>query len=148
VSAHPPAASVTPLTPQDAEHLHILSIAHYVMAGVMALVACFPILHLVIGIGILASAARENVDPAAGVGIVFVAIAMMFILAGWTLAACIAYAGRNLARRERHMFCLVVAGIEACTCVPLGTVLGVLTIVVLIRSTVKAAFGVAPASPT
>jgi hypothetical protein len=140
-------ASPTPMTPQDAEHLHILSIAHYVMAGVMGLVACFPILHLVIGIGILASA-RENIDQAAGVGVVFVALAGMFILAGWTLAACIAYAGRNLARRERHMFCLVVAGIEACTCVPLGTVLGVLTIIVLLRSTVKAAFGVAPATPS
>jgi len=138
--------SPTPLTPQDAEHLRILSIAHYIVAGLMALFACFPVIHLVVGIGLL-TAERDKGGPPAAVGMLFIAMAAIFILLGWTLAACIAYAGKNLAERRRHTFCLVVAGVVAATCVPLGTVLGVLTIIVLLRPTVKAAFGVAPATP-
>lgn len=136
----------TPLTPQDAEHLRMLSIAHFIVAGLTVLFACFPVIHLVVGIGLLTANGEKGAPPAA-VGILFIAIAVVFILAGWSLAACIAYAGKNLAERRRHTFCLVVAGVVAAACVPLGTVLGVLTIIVLLRPTVKAAFGVAPASP-
>lgn len=136
----------TPLTPQDAEHLRILSIVHYVVAGLMALFACFPVIHLVVGIGLL-TAERDKDGPPAAVGMIFIAVAAIFILGGWTLAAGIAYAGKSLAERQRHTFCLVVAGVVAATCIPLGTVLGVLTIIVLLRPAVKAAFGVAPATP-
>jgi hypothetical protein len=40
------------------------------------------------------------------------------------------------------MFCLAMAGIEAALCMPLGTVLGIFTIIVLMRPSVKQAFGV------
>jgi hypothetical protein len=64
---------------------------------------------------------------------------------GWTLAACALFAGRNLARRRNYVYCLVMAGILAVTCMPMGTILGTLTIIVLLRPSVKEAFGV-PAS--
>jgi hypothetical protein len=50
-------------------------------------------------------------------------------------------AGRSLARRKRYLFCLIVAGTMCVMCNPLGTVLGVFTIVVLLRPSVKELFG-------
>ncbi len=35
---------------QDEEHLKLLSIFHYVVGGLAALFACFPIFHLIMGI--------------------------------------------------------------------------------------------------
>jgi hypothetical protein len=59
---------------------------------------------------------------------------------GLSLAICIAVAGRKLDRRTGHLYCLVIAGLE-CFFMPFGTVLGVLTILVLIRPSVKLMFG-------
>ena len=61
------------------------------------------------------------------------------ILVGWAVAICVIVAGRFLARRVHYTFCLVVAAI-ACLFMPFGTVLGVLTIIVLMRPSVKALF--------
>ncbi len=35
---------------QDLEHLRLLSIFHYVVGGIAGLFACFPCIHLVLGI--------------------------------------------------------------------------------------------------
>src|SRR5205085_6217274 len=65
----------------------------------------------------------------------FVLIASAVILGGWTIAALMAVAGRFLARRQRRVYCLVVAALE-CLWTPFGTVLGILTLLVLIRPSV------------
>jgi hypothetical protein len=54
-------------------------------------------------------------------------------------AFCVFLAGRNLAQQRRYTFCLVIAGL-LCIFIPFGTVLGVFTIVVLVRPSVKALF--------
>ncbi|SBV52388.1 hypothetical protein XBLMG947_3183 [Xanthomonas bromi] len=64
------------------------------------------------------------------------------ICCGLTLAGFIAYAGRCIAQRRRHLLCLIVAGIS-CSFMPFGTVLGVFKLVTLLRPQVKALFGVA-----
>jgi hypothetical protein len=133
------------LSAQDAEHLRLLSIFHYVVGGLQALFACFPILHLLIGAFLVFGPGLHGHSgerlPTALMGSFFMIFAGAWMLVGWTLAVCMVVAGRSLAQRRRHFFCLVVAGIEAALCMPLGTALGVLTIVVLIRPTVKQAFG-------
>lgn len=69
-----------------------------------------------------------------------------FIILGWTFAAFVVATGRFLARRKHYTFCLVMAGVE-CLFMPFGTVLGVFTIVVLTRESVRALFAPQPASP-
>jgi hypothetical protein len=66
-----------------------------------------------------------------------------FLLIAQTIAICIIAAGRCLARRTRYTFILVMAAVE-CMIVPFGTVLGVLTIIVLSRDKVKRLFDVPP----
>lgn len=125
---------------QDREHLRLLSIFHYVAAGITALVSLIPVFHLIIGI-LMVTGALEGEDPEARVvGWFFAGFALLFILAGLTLAGAMAYAGRNLARHTRYTACFVVAAVE-CVLMPYGTVLGVFTLIVLVRPSVKALFG-------
>jgi len=126
---------------QDEEHLRLLSIFHYVVGGIAALFAMFPIIHLIIGLVFIL--APESVDkgdpPPAFIGWFFVVFAGLFILAGWVLAGFVITAGSFLARRRHRLFCLVVAGVE-CAFMPFGTVLGVFTIIVLMQESVKELF--------
>ena len=127
---------------QDEDHLMLLTIFHYVLGGLTALFACFPIIHLVIGLVIII--APESFDgssepPPALIGWLFVIFAGVFILMGWILASLIIAAGRCLSRRRRYMFCMVVAGIE-CIFMPFGTALGIFSLIVLMRPSVKTLF--------
>jgi len=125
---------------QDIEHLKLLSIFHYVAAGMAAMVACIPFIHFFMGLA-LATGAFGDTDPEARpIGLVMALVALCFIAFGWTFAVLVAIAGRNLARRTRYTYCLVMAGIE-CIFMPVGTVLGVFTIIVLVRDSVKELFG-------
>ena len=134
---------------QDAEHLRLLSIFHYIVAGIVGLISLFPLIHLAVGIAIL-SGAFDEVDqggpPPAVMGWLFVFIPLVFIVMGLSLAICIAVAGRKLSRRTGYHYCLVIAGLE-CIFMPFGTVLGVLTIVVLNRSSVRVMFGLPTGRP-
>ena len=61
------------------------------------------------------------------------------ILAGLTLAVLTVAAGRRLAKYRSHTYCLVVAAL-LCLFMPLGTALGVFTLIVLMRPSVKQLF--------
>ena len=121
---------------EDEQYLKLLSVFHYVVGGLAACFACIPIIHLSIGIAMLVGAID---DAPEFVGAFMVVIAMFAILVGWTVAVCIIIAGRCLAKRRRYMFCLVMAAIS-CVFMPFGTVLGVFTIIVLMRPSVKELF--------
>lgn len=127
----------------DRQYLQLLSIFHYVVAGFAGLFACFPIIHFTIGVGLLITGLTQTQEsdrfPMALVGLIFTVVGGSIILFGWALAVCIAFAGRSLATKKRYMFCLVMAGIE-CAFTPFGTVLGVFTIIVLVRPSVKELF--------
>jgi hypothetical protein len=128
----------------DAEQLRILSICHYVVAGMQALFGCTPIFHFLAGAFMLFGpglSGKSGNGGAAIVGGFFMTFAGLWMLVCWTLATCVVIAGRNLIERKHHMFCLVVAGVMAAMCIPLGTALGVFTIIVLVRPSVKQAFG-------
>ena len=131
---------------QDIEQLKLLTIFHYVVAGMAALVACIPFMHFFMGLA-LATGALGDSDPGSRpVGFGIMAFAAFFIVAGWIFAALVAFAGRSLQTRRRYTYCLVMAGIE-CIFMPAGTVLGVFTIIVLVRDSVKTLFGMPVASP-
>jgi hypothetical protein len=128
---------------KDTEHLQLLAIFHYVVAGVAALCSFFPLLYSVIG-GFLLYAAQHpgpnnQEPPPVFLGWIFIAVGAVFFLAGITMAICILIAGRCLSRRKGYSFALVIACIE-CLFVPFGTILGVFTIVALSRESVKALF--------
>lgn len=134
---------------KDHEHLSLLSIFYYVLAGITFLTACIPLIHFVIGIGLISGWGAEPgaEGEAVWVGWLFALVAGSIILLGWVLAFFFFRTGQFLSRRKKHTFCMVMAAL-ACLFVPHGTVLGVFTILVLQRESVKEMFGVqAPAPP-
>lgn len=130
-------------TAEDQEQLHILSIFHFVIAGLLALFGSFPIIHLVIGLSVLFGDqsfwSTDGGPPMALIGVMFTLIPALFIGLAWTTAILIVRAGFRLRQQRSHTFCLVMAAI-ACCFVPLGTVLGVFTILVLSRPGVRRRF--------
>lgn len=135
------------MTTNDVERqLDLLGLFHYILAGITGVFALFPVLHLAVGLwmvggGLTEQAAKPGqapMDPQL-FGWLFVAIASMLIAFGLALATLLGIAGRRLKQRRSHTFCLVVAGL-ACLNMPLGTVLGVFTLVVLTRPGVRETF--------
>lgn len=130
---------------KDVEHLRRLSIFHYVAGGLAAFFACGMSSHLIIGlIFVLTPQTMENGEPMPPLfGWAFLASGTVTVLGGLTVAILLIIAGRYLKRHKRRVFCLVVAGIS-CLMMPIGTVLGVFTIIVLSRPTVKTLFDETP----
>ena len=127
------------MSASNRDTLHILAVFHYVVAGLIALAACFPLIHLTVGM-FLAVGGVSNDEPAAGVvGATFVVIAAILIIIGWGLAIFVFISGKNLDRQTKYQFCMVGAGV-LCIFMPLGTILGVFTLVTLQDDYVKQLF--------
>ncbi|HET9314590.1 MAG TPA: hypothetical protein VFQ51_03335 [Vicinamibacteria bacterium] len=133
------------LSRQDDEQLRLLSIGHYVVAGLEALSGFFPVFHLAMGIWMLTSPElhrQKDAPPIALFAGLFIAAAVAWMVTSWAMAVCLFLSARYLKQRRRRMFCLVVGAVAAMMCMPFGTVLGVFTIIVLVRPSVMEAFDV------
>ncbi len=131
-------------TDADSQHLKLLSIFHYVLGGISALFALLPIFHLAFGLFLTFAPGRMgNAGPPRVIGLLMTGFALVLILGGWAFAVLVVLAGRFLSRRKHYNYCFVLACIE-CICMPLGTVLGVFTILVLMRPSVKELFSPKP----
>jgi hypothetical protein len=134
---------------QDKEQLQLLAIFHYVVAGLAALFSFFPLLYTTVGVIFIFAArhgaAKPGEDlPPEFLGWIFAVLGLVLFLIGIAMAICILITGRSLALRRGYSFVLVMACIE-CLFIPFGTILGVFTIVVLSRESVKALFSTANA---
>jgi len=125
---------------QDEQHLDLLSVFHYVVAGLTAAFSCMFLVHVVMGITMLTGEFDFGGQAQPKVfAWLFILFPSAFILMGWTLAVCMIAAGVRLKRRTSRTFCLVVAAVE-CFLMPFGTVLGVFTILVLMKEPVRQLF--------
>ena len=132
---------------QDKEHLRLLAIFHYVVAGLAALFSFFPLLYTTVGAMFIFAARHGTAKPGEDLppeflGWIFAVLGSLLFLMGIAMVICILIAGRSLALRKRYSFALVMACIE-CLFVPFGTILGVFTIVVLSRESVRGLFSTA-----
>jgi hypothetical protein len=132
---------------QDQEHLRLLSIFHYVLAGFACLLPLFSLIYIGMGVVVLTGKMSGGAHPAAPGdtlgGWFFIAFGAIFFFAGVIGATLNILAGRALAKHERRTLCLVVACLN-CLHMPLGTLLGVFTLIVLARPTVKVLFEGSP----
>lgn len=135
---------------KDEEHLKLLALFHYIVGGIGAFFACFPLIHVGIGVAMLFDskllAGGNGSPPPAFAGIFFILLGGFLVLLGWAMAICTLISGRFLAKRKHRTFSFVIAAI-LCAFMPFGTVLGVFTIIVLSRDSVKALYATS-ASPS
>ena len=124
---------------QDVEHLKILSILYYVWGGLTACFSCFGMFYVVFGLVAVIAGAQHQGGPPPVVGGMFMLIGVIFVVLGGTVGGLTIWVGRCLAQRKRYTLCFVMACVS-CLSVPLGTALGVFTIIVLQRPEVKAMF--------
>jgi hypothetical protein len=125
----------------DTDHLSLLSIFHFVGAGMALLGILF--LHYAMFHAILDNPKMwenpKGVPPPAELFAVFKWFYL--IIGAWFVASGVlnVVSGVCLRVRKRRTFSMIVAGLN-CVHVPLGTVLGVLTLVVLMRDSVRESY--------
>lgn len=133
---------------KDLEHLKWLSLSFYIYAGLTALFACFPFIHLFVGIAMVSGKFDDGgANPPPFFGWMFIGIASIFIITGFALAIGNLFVAKFLKQQKNYTFCFVVAVIS-CMFAPFGTILGVFTIIVLLRDSVKELFNGRSFSPS
>jgi hypothetical protein len=125
----------------DAKHIHLLMIAHFVYAGLAIIGIGFLFLHYTILSSVLDNPdiwkkpESTNMMP----GEIFEIFQWIYLVIG---AFCLItgignlLSGIFLKMRKYRIFSLVVAVIN-CINIPIGTVLGIFTFVVLVRESVR-----------
>jgi hypothetical protein len=134
---------------KDRQYLHLLTIFQFVLAGLATVMSLCPIAGLAMGIFMLSSAAfpttpavpgaPSSAPPPQFLGWVMVAEYSFFLLLLLVQATVSCIVGFGLKRRKRWLTCMICSGIQ-CLFIPFGTVLGVFTIIVLVRESVKKLF--------
>lgn len=130
------------------QYLDLLSIFHYIVGGAAALFGLFPFIHLIMGVGMMVASVPNGFSGSGmeslfgiGMGCFVFFMALTLIACIWGYAAAMFAAGRYLKEERKHLFCMATAGVS-CMFVPFGTVLGIFTLILLLKDDVKEAFGV------
>lgn len=135
------------LVDRNQEHLRLLKIGYYVLAGISLFSSVFSLLFIGLG-ALFASGAvpvqQGSTDDPRLAGLILLVMGLAFLVLSLAGTWLVYYTGRSLAERRRWTFCMVVAAL-CCLQIPWGTVIGVCTIIVLNRPEVKASFR--PPSP-
>lgn len=128
----------------DLEQIKLLSIFHYIAGGIMLFFSLFPLIHVGFGLLMILSPGsffdNGGEQPPVFVGWLFAIIGGCAVIVGLTISICTILSGRFLSRKIRYMYSFVMACVE-CIFIPFGTVLGVFTIIVLSRDSVKILYG-------
>jgi hypothetical protein len=125
---------------QDEAQLNNLALAHYIVGGVMMMVSCLPLIHVCVGLLFLMGGSgffpETSCAPPPFFGWLFLLMGFVFFVLAQASSISVIVSGRFLKKRKNYLFSFIVACI-ACAFVPFGTILGVFTIVVLSRESVK-----------
>jgi hypothetical protein len=129
----------------DDEHLKLLSLGYMISAGISAFFSLFGLMYMAMGILMGAAishfpvAGNTGGPPPAFVGWIFGGIGFVIFVLMILMAALKFRVAICIKNRMSRTFCMVVAGIS-CLGIPYGTILGVLTLVVLERESVTRMF--------
>jgi len=126
---------------RDAEHLRILMICWYVLSALVALGGFGGAFYIFFGLMFVHSPAAfgPGPPPPPGMGWILVGLGGAFMLFFWTCAILGFFAARGLQKRKWINICYVAAAL-ACVQIPLGTLLGIFTFIVLARPPVRESF--------
>jgi hypothetical protein len=126
-------------TQSDVEQLRNLAIGHFVYAGIVGAGALFALVYVLIGFVAAATPASPGGPDPLLLGGIFVVIGLAVSALLATKAVLLILSGLGLRSQTRQMVSYVAAGLS-CMTFPLGTILGVLTFIVLSRPAIKALY--------
>ena len=142
LGAYPAAPAGAAEDPRDASQLRTLSILYYVFAALNLLPLLIGVAYAALGIGLLsgmAPAGRATPEEQTTSAMILLGLALALLLVAIIGGTLTVMTARRLRQRRGFTLCIVVAAI-ACMQIPLGTLLGVFTLIVLNRPSVKAMF--------
>ena len=149
-STSPPAVAIQSQQRRDAEHVRLLSIFHFVFAGLALFGIGFLCLHYFIMHSVFSNpdmwkSPTQPMPPQAFFDVFVWVCAFMgvLLLAGLVVNVL---SGLFLWRRQHRVFSLVIGGLN-CLQIPFGTALGVFTILVLSRDSVRELYSGQAAMP-
>jgi ABC-type branched-subunit amino acid transport system permease subunit len=132
----------------DQEHLNLLKLSYYILAGTTGFFSLIAVLYIGLG-ALFASGVLPSTPNDAGntriMGLIFLSIGLVVMLISVAITFLTYWAGRCLRDRRHRTFCVVIACLS-CLHVPFGTAIGVCTIIVLGRPRVRALFETPPAA--
>jgi hypothetical protein len=115
-------------------YLKILSCFHYLIAIIAVLTYSAPISFLIMSISIIYKAIFNGISDAIipneayiSMGIVLFLISANIILLGVTFSICIGISGYYLDQKRHYKYCLIIS-IITCIFIPVGTILGIITL--------------------
>jgi hypothetical protein len=127
----------------DREQLKLLAVFYYVWAGLSSLFGCCMSLYIVMGVAMATNPQMmedgQGTPPPPGIGWFIASIGACGLLVILGLAGLYVYVGYCLRRLRHRTFCIVMAAIT-CLSFPFGTILGVFSLVVLLRTSTAALF--------
>lgn len=124
----------------DQEHLRLLPIFYWVSGGFWALYGLFMAAYFIfIGVMFAAMPFEEAGDPTAAVGWMFVGMGVVGLLIIAAFVTLKILAGFWMLKRKNRVATMVAAGVS-CFEFPYGTLVGVLTFIVLARPSVAALY--------
>lgn len=130
-----------PPTPQqraeDEQHLTALAIGHFIYAALTGVIACVFGVYVVVAMFAFSSIPKSpGAPPPAAIGAAVAGVFGFIALLILGMAAMLVFSGLSIQKRQRRTLSFVMACL-ICMNVPLGTLLGVLTLIVLNRPSVK-----------
>ncbi len=133
---------------RDEEHLRLLSLGYKVSAGFIAFYSLFGLFYVFMGLLFAFAPFPEggggaSEAPLAFFGLFMGGIGIVFLLVGFTFAALRWRTAWSLDKRRSIVFCQLVAALT-CLEIPYGTLLGILTFIVLARPSVRRLFDIEP----
>lgn len=125
---------------KDQKDLKTLSTFHYIVGILQMLFSLFPLIHIVIGLGLAFFPSILGEDAPNKIpqffGIFFAVIGSVFLITGEVLGLLTIYSGKLIARQQKLTFSIVI-GCLNCLFFPFGTILGIFTIITLNKDSVK-----------
>jgi hypothetical protein len=142
--SYPPPPHYVDTSAQDVIQLKNLAIGFYVFGALQLLGGLLTIVYFVVA-GVLAGGAMASSSSSAGAGEaaflggILLAVLVVTLLFAGGFGGLLMWAGRSLQTQRRHTLCMVAAVI-LCLSFPLGTILGVWTLIVLSKPQIRALF--------
>lgn len=128
----------------DVRYLNVIATFHIIVGIIAGLFSCLPLVNLPMGLSMLSDIPKMIVQdfsfsPFALLPIMFTLLPILIVVIGWMFAIAISLNGYYIKNRLWHTYCLVIGGVETIF-MPFGTVLGVFTIILLTKPSVKRLF--------
>lgn len=126
---------------RDIENLKLLSVFHYVAAGLNGIGVLVSPMYIFIGFAFLSDDfGPQDEEMPEFMGWMFIIIGLGVCLMSLAMVILLIKSGNGL-RHQRSYTLIFVMSVILCLSVPLGTILGIFTIIVLNRPSVRKLFG-------